>query len=71
MNKESDTVLWDGEETSKILSGSGYEINWQANGISIDSRTISEGDLYIALKGKSLDGHNFVIDALNPVISVL
>lgn len=33
-------------------------------GISIDSRTISEGELFIALKGSRHDGHNFLNEAL-------
>jgi UDP-N-acetylmuramoyl-tripeptide--D-alanyl-D-alanine ligase len=32
-------------------------------GISIDTRTIQLGELYIAIVGKSLDGHNFVAEA--------
>lgn len=34
------------------------------SGISIDSRTIIDGELFIALKGDVHDGHDFVIDAL-------
>jgi UDP-N-acetylmuramoyl-tripeptide--D-alanyl-D-alanine ligase len=33
-------------------------------GISIDSRTIKEGELFIALKGSRFDGHNFLHEAL-------
>lgn len=33
-------------------------------GLSIDSRTIKEGELFIALKGARFDGHDFVMDAL-------
>ncbi|BCB95853.1 UDP-N-acetylmuramoyl-tripeptide--D-alanyl-D-alanine ligase [Dissulfurispira thermophila] len=33
-------------------------------GISIDSRTIKDGELFIALKGDRFDGHNFTMDAL-------
>jgi UDP-N-acetylmuramoyl-tripeptide--D-alanyl-D-alanine ligase len=33
-------------------------------GISIDSRTIEEGDLFIALKGIRFDGHQFVKEAM-------
>ena len=31
--------------------------------ISTDSRTLSEGDLFIALIGDNFDGHEFVADA--------
>ncbi len=35
------------------------------SGISIDSRTIKNGELFIALKGDRFDGHDFVADALS------
>jgi UDP-N-acetylmuramoyl-tripeptide--D-alanyl-D-alanine ligase len=31
-----------------------------ANGLSIDTRTLKEGDLFVALKGDNRDGHDFV-----------
>ncbi|MBA4348377.1 MAG: UDP-N-acetylmuramoyl-tripeptide--D-alanyl-D-alanine ligase [Thermodesulfovibrio sp.] len=34
------------------------------SGVSIDSRTIKEGELFIALKGDRFDGHDFVNDSL-------
>ncbi len=33
-------------------------------GISIDSRTIKEGELFLALRGSRFDGHNFLNEAL-------
>ncbi len=33
-------------------------------GVSIDSRTIREGELFIAIKGPRFDGHDFLIDAM-------
>ena len=33
-------------------------------GLSIDSRTIRDGELFVALKGENFDGHNFLRDAL-------
>ena len=33
-------------------------------GVSTDSRTIGENELFFALAGPNFDGHNFVIDAL-------
>src|SRR5580765_3100128 len=35
-----------------------------ASGYSIDSRTIQPGDLFFAVKGERLDGHEFVSGAL-------
>ena len=33
-------------------------------GVSTDSRTVREGDLFIALRGERFDGHDFVTEAL-------
>lgn len=33
-------------------------------GVSIDSRTVKKGDLFIAIKGKRFDGHRFVKEAI-------
>jgi UDP-N-acetylmuramoyl-tripeptide--D-alanyl-D-alanine ligase len=37
--------------------------DWRASGVSIDSRSISQGELFVAIKGPSCDGHNFVRQA--------
>lgn len=34
-------------------------------GVSTDSRSVAEGDLYVALIGERFDGHDFVADALS------
>lgn len=34
------------------------------HGVSTDSRTVREGDLYVALRGERFDGHDFVGDAV-------
>ena len=46
----------------KAISGRGRSI--VATGVSIDSRTISKGELFIAIKGENFDGHNFLSEAL-------
>ena len=33
------------------------------NGLSIDTRTLKAGDLFVALKGDNRDGHDFVAAA--------
>ena len=40
-------------------------------GISIDSRTIQEGELFIALKGSTFDGHDFLRNALETGIGAI
>jgi UDP-N-acetylmuramoyl-tripeptide--D-alanyl-D-alanine ligase len=46
----------------KLISG---EDDIYFSDISIDSRTIKNGELFIALKGKNFDGHDFIDDAFN------
>jgi UDP-N-acetylmuramoyl-tripeptide--D-alanyl-D-alanine ligase len=55
--------LWTSEEVTFATGGetSGY---WQSEGISIDSRTIEPGDLFIAIVGPNSDGHQYVSTAL-------
>lgn len=45
----------------RILSGGA---DFEIGGVSIDSRTLSRGDFFIAIRGERLDGHAFVADAL-------
>jgi UDP-N-acetylmuramoyl-tripeptide--D-alanyl-D-alanine ligase len=45
----------------KLLQGEG---NTFFQGISTDSRTVTEGELFIALKGFRFDGHHYVLEAL-------
>ncbi len=53
------------EATAGRMTGdSPFSGNIVFTGVSIDSRTIKKGDLFIALKGDRFDGHDFVNDAL-------
>ncbi|MEK6584379.1 MAG: Mur ligase domain-containing protein, partial [Nitrospirota bacterium] len=45
----------------KTLHGS-YAL--PVSGISIDSRTIKDGELFVAIKGDVFDGHNFIDEAV-------
>ncbi|HVP79488.1 MAG TPA: UDP-N-acetylmuramoyl-tripeptide--D-alanyl-D-alanine ligase [Thermodesulfobacteriota bacterium] len=54
------------EEVLKITRGNlvqGGE-NTSFQGVSTDSRTVAEGDLFIALKGPRFDGHAYALEAL-------
>ena len=46
----------------KLLKGSEAAI---FQGVSINSRTIKEGELFLCIKGKNFDGHDFFGDAVN------
>lgn len=47
-----------------------YDIFRRSTGVTTDSRTISEGALFFALRGASFDGNRFAIDALHKGASV-
>ena len=55
--------LWTAAAAAAAVSGT-CSGTWNATGISIDSRTVAAGDLFIALKGPTFDGHGFVVSAL-------
>jgi UDP-N-acetylmuramoyl-tripeptide--D-alanyl-D-alanine ligase len=48
------------EEVASILGGTAPGIYGFADGVSIDSRTLRPGDLFFAIRGKRLDGHQYV-----------
>ena len=58
------TALWTSAEVVKATGGSCTGA-WSAFGVSIDSRTVQEGDVFVAVKGPNFDGHEFAADALN------
>lgn len=62
----SEQVLWTLEEllaaTGGRLEG---ELSKALNGVAIDSRSVIDGDIFIAIKGDMQDGHKYVSQALN------
>ena len=60
----ADGVLWTAKEAAAAVAAGGKPGDWLAGGVSIDSRTIAPGDLFIALEGPNYDGHDFAADAL-------
>src|SRR5262249_27596526 len=55
--------LWTAQEALAATSGKSAE-TWNATGVSIDTRTLVPGDLFVALHGDARAGHAFVADAL-------
>ncbi len=56
--------LWHAEDVVRAVRGSIlHEQSWTARGISIDSRSVCPGDLFIAIKGPNNDGHDYVAAA--------
>ncbi|MEC8582156.1 MAG: UDP-N-acetylmuramoyl-tripeptide--D-alanyl-D-alanine ligase, partial [Pseudomonadota bacterium] len=55
-------TLWTASEAAAATKGKAIG-DWTVNGVSIDTRTIQKGDLFVALKA-ARDGHNFVAQAL-------
>jgi UDP-N-acetylmuramoyl-tripeptide--D-alanyl-D-alanine ligase len=55
-------MLWTSEDAAKATGGRST-MAWAANGVSIDTRTLQPGDLFVALKDVR-DGHDFVAQAL-------
>jgi UDP-N-acetylmuramoyl-tripeptide--D-alanyl-D-alanine ligase len=56
------TALWTSAEAERATLGRATQ-SFDVSGISIDTRKISAGDLFVAIKGESRDGHEFVSDA--------
>jgi UDP-N-acetylmuramoyl-tripeptide--D-alanyl-D-alanine ligase len=54
-------TLWTAADLRKATRGVGGA---DATGVSIDTRTLEPGDLFVALAGENADGHRFVADAL-------
>jgi UDP-N-acetylmuramoyl-tripeptide--D-alanyl-D-alanine ligase len=55
--------LWTSDEVAAATGGTN-SCAWSTHGLSINSRTIEPGELYIALQGPVHDGHDFIADAL-------
>jgi UDP-N-acetylmuramoyl-tripeptide--D-alanyl-D-alanine ligase len=55
-------MLWSSDDAARATGGRAT-VSWQADGVSIDTRTIRQGDLFVALQDVR-DGHDFVAQAL-------
>ena len=56
------SALWTAAE-AQAATGGQVQGDWSVQGVSIDTRTIARGDLFVALKA-ARDGHDFVAQAL-------
>ncbi|MDX1921515.1 MAG: UDP-N-acetylmuramoyl-tripeptide--D-alanyl-D-alanine ligase [Alphaproteobacteria bacterium] len=55
--------LWNSNDIARVTKGQ-CSGTWNVDAVSIDSRSIKAGDLFIALQGPNFDGHDFVASAL-------
>src|SRR6201995_86736 len=57
------TPLWTAQDLLEATGGR-MDTAFAATGVSIDTRTLQAGDLFVALEGENGDGHVFAADAM-------
>ena len=57
-------TLWSSAEADKATGGKSTK-DWAATGVSIDSRSVQKGDLFVALVGDNNDGHDYLKQAFD------
>ena len=62
MNAPQQECLWSASEAAEATGGRNTAA-WRATGVSIDTRTLQPGELFVALKGPHFDGHDFIESA--------
>ncbi len=55
-------TLWTSEDAARVTQGDAHPA-WTASGVSINTRSLQPGDLFIAIQGPNVDGHDYVADA--------
>ena len=65
LSRIAEFVAATGKAPSDHAATGQYDGRAMAQGYSIDSRTVQPGELFFAVKGERLDGHDFVEQALN------
>ena len=63
METLNDKYLWNSDLLETITEGTSSRY-WECKRIEIDSRKVKKGDLFLALKGKNFDGHDFILDSM-------
>ena len=56
------SALWTAAEIADVVEGA-TEHDFAVTGVTFDSREVGPGDLFVALKGETTDGHRFVEQA--------
>lgn len=57
-------ALWTRDHAAAATGGRPLGPDWRASGVVIDSRAVRAGDLFAALPGERVDGHDYVAQAL-------
>ncbi len=57
------SALWSSDDIAEAIGGTANS-KFEVNGVAFDSREVTPGDLFIALKGESADGHDYIPKAL-------
>ncbi len=61
--RQAGVPLWTSAEAVAATGGRGAAA-WACSGVSADSRNVEAGDLFVAIEGPNVDGHEFVAVAL-------
>lgn len=64
MTSKKQEDLWLRDEVAAALALPVGGPNWAVTGVSIDSRTLEPGDLFVALRGETNDGHDYIQQAI-------
>ena len=63
LRSQQEQPLWTSDELKTATGGKVYK-TFIGYGVSIDTRTIQPGDIFVALRGDKVDGHDYVKEAL-------
>jgi len=62
ISKMRQQKIWDNLLVKKVTKGTVFG-KWVASGISLDSRNIKKGEIFVAFEGERVDGHDYVLEA--------
>ena len=57
------TPLWTARAIAAACGGTA-SADFTVQGVAFDSREVTKGDLFVAMKGEATDGHNFIDKAI-------